>query len=476
MDGETVRRSGRARAPNKKYANDIRDFSPDPEVEEQITVPIDDTGKDADFNVDAVERAEEEVIQSDDSDSSVRTPVGEGNTDDESKAPDTTPKPGEFGRRFIFKHSGQSLAKSKSKPHEDFHTRGHSFNDKATSARSQVVLLAGHDEADASALRWSVIKWANEISVPKNMANPSGAGGMAHHPLYTLEMRHAEAEESHKWYDGEGGRTLMQAAQRVQSLEPNDSQRYYPTCYDEQRFLHGPYDAQAMYAAQPMQPAPLHLTWRTESHTPEEATQSEHYELSHQGWLLNLGARPRRMAWAPHHSGDKQYLAISTSKDPPTGQKNLSAFVPTSEYPACIQMWAFAASAVKNGYRTMDVQTSPMLIHAICSDWGSAKELSWNPASFDHKKQDNLIRLGLLGGIWSDGFVRILDVWVPNGGSDSHQVHGEDCLNGLALEAWVDVLTLSSQIQWRGICSKAGIHCVHLLDLDLTYEDRSRLR
>ena len=483
MEGPSVRRSGRARVPNRKYANDIRDFSPDPELVEQLSKPVDDSDKDADFSAEtalAEEAAEEEeqegeddeVTQSDESDSSIQTPVGENNTDIVSKVSELIPKPKEFGSNVLSKHNRQFTAKSKPKLAEDSHIRGHPFNEKATSTRNQVLLLAGNDQADVSALRSSIAKWANEISVPKQTPNSNGAGGMAHHPLYTAQVRLAEVEESCKWYGEGGGKALMRNAQRVQSLEPEDYQQYYPKRHDEQRFLHGPYDAQAMYAARPMQPAPLHLTWNTGSSAVQEAFQGQHRELSHHGWLLSLGARPRRLAWAPHRSGDKQYLAISTSKNPPSDQQNLSVFVPMGKYAACIQIWAFAASKIEDGYRSMDSQVRPQLVHAICSDWGSAKELSWNPAACDHEEQEDQIRLGLLAGIWSDGFVRVLDVWTSKESSDYHQAHGWCRLPVLPWKG----LTWCSQVQWSGVCSKASIHCVHLLELDYPEQDRSWLR
>jgi transcription factor C subunit 6 len=134
------------------------------------------------------------------------------------------------------------------------------------------------------------------------------------------------------------------------------------------------------------------------------------------GWNFNLGSRIQEAQWAPNEEGNTQYLAVAveqklttTEKQPALKDPNAPAFTATPSFPTSIQIWAFRS--LSNG--DLDYLTPPRLEQVICADWGAPKALRWCPVGISasaNSSDGNVVHLGLLAGIWSDGKVRILDV------------------------------------------------------------------
>ena len=424
MDSTPVRRSGRIRVPNKKYAEDIRDFSPEPEPELSGDAPR-DSGEDEEFDVGAVEEAEDDVAQDEDSDPSVRTPVeDEDDDEDDDSGSVEVISVDPFRKRSATKRSKVGKSVRKPQAGEEYHVRGYLVAEKSITVKNQVAQLAGHDEQDAEPLRKAVFKWESIETLPTRAADKNGAGGMAHHPSYTTKKRRDEME-SWEWYDKHQGGIVMRKHQRLQPIKPKDARQFYPRFHDQHRFLYGPFDKQVMYHLSPMQAASLDHLWRTGLSDIDERSIDNAAEDDKRGWIINLGARPRCMAWTPKLRGDRQFLAISTFKHPPFDQRDRSAFAPIDKTPACVQIWSFTSSKRTSGYRSMDVDNSPKLVHAICTEWGPAVQLEWNPAARDPPQdQESEIWLGLLAGVWRDGFVRVLDIRIPRE-TDEVRTHGK---------------------------------------------------
>ncbi|KAK5095378.1 hypothetical protein LTR70_003542 [Exophiala xenobiotica] len=83
-----------------------------------------------------------------------------------------------------------------------------------------------------------------------------------------------------------------------------------------------------------------------------EAARQASTNVQHQGWIVNLGARPQCLAWAPAAS-DAQYLAVSfrcskAQRDAasPKPTKLAPAFSPSPDYPSHIQIWRIMALPV----------------------------------------------------------------------------------------------------------------------------------
>ncbi|PVI06090.1 hypothetical protein DM02DRAFT_610054 [Periconia macrospinosa] len=136
------------------------------------------------------------------------------------------------------------------------------------------------------------------------------------------------------------------------------------------------------------------------------------------GWVFNFGARIQEAQWAPNEEGHIQYLAVAVTQSPSKkpAYKTLEnpyapAFTAENPFPASIQIWAF--ESVGNG--GLDEKNSPQLENVICTDWGAVKIFRWCPVGTNSRvvqedENGEVVHLGLLAGIWSDGRLRILDV------------------------------------------------------------------
>ncbi|KAF2033702.1 hypothetical protein EK21DRAFT_86179 [Setomelanomma holmii] len=135
------------------------------------------------------------------------------------------------------------------------------------------------------------------------------------------------------------------------------------------------------------------------------------------GWLFNLGARIQDAQWATNEDGTTQHLAVAVEQRPTSGpqlkpmeQLKAPAFSATKPFPSSIQIWSFEAGT--NG--ELDSSKQPRLRLLICTDWGAPKQFRWCPVSAklstSQSDEQNVVHVGLLAGIWSDGRVRILDV------------------------------------------------------------------
>ncbi|KAJ4365995.1 hypothetical protein N0V95_000372 [Ascochyta clinopodiicola] len=138
------------------------------------------------------------------------------------------------------------------------------------------------------------------------------------------------------------------------------------------------------------------------------------------GWLLNLGSRIHDAQWMINEDGGTQYLAVAVeqkdmaSQQPlPMEQSTAPAFSATKPFAASIQIWAFEST--RTG--ALDPSKKPRLALVICTDWGAPKQLRWSPIKsndrdlpLDDGRTGDIVDVGLLAGIWSDGRVRVLNI------------------------------------------------------------------
>ncbi|KAJ8110612.1 hypothetical protein OPT61_g6587 [Boeremia exigua] len=138
------------------------------------------------------------------------------------------------------------------------------------------------------------------------------------------------------------------------------------------------------------------------------------------GWLLNLGARVQDAQWMTNEDGDTQYLAVAVEQKDQVGQQTAPmeqptapAFSATKPFAASIQIWAFEST----GSHALDPSKQPRLALVICTDWGAPKQFRWSPIG-PHDREihlggNDIVDVGLLAGIWSDGRVRVLNIEIP---------------------------------------------------------------
>ncbi|CAI6340124.1 unnamed protein product [Periconia digitata] len=234
---------------------------------------------------------------------------------------------------------------------------------------------------------------------------PSRSQGSLMRSFYLAEdARMKEIKITREWYKN-SGQAAFSSGQQTQILTGEEWKPYmYNTGPETMDLLMGDATAPKLYtlkkgefmkAAEPFAP-----------------------NTNRRGWIFNLGARIHEAQWAPNEEGRTQYLAVaveqkSTKKSPDMFENSSApAFTATGTFPASIQIWAF--ESLENG--DMDPEKAPRLEHVICTDWGAPKRLAWSPIGPDdeavHRYDENgeVVRLGLLAGIWSDGKLRIIDI------------------------------------------------------------------
>ncbi|KAK5949794.1 hypothetical protein OHC33_009183 [Knufia fluminis] len=135
----------------------------------------------------------------------------------------------------------------------------------------------------------------------------------------------------------------------------------------------------------------------------------------HEGWLINLGARPQCLAWAPVRT-DGQYLAVSfkcskaqREAAPPKPNKLASAFSPSPDYPSHIQIWRMMASpgeADAAARFSHDSSCAPHLLQRICMKIGNILSFEWLPLATGNTTASDRSMVILS----SDGNIRIITI------------------------------------------------------------------
>ena len=436
-----ARRSGRVRKP-KKYSNDAFEgldilnsgsSSPVQELE-----PIDDSSEDEDFVEDAAKKARDDEEEEDEEEGKGYEEE-QGDEEDEEDQPrnedeardseieilsdgnvaDKTPKPSKRASR-----RKRRRTKGIPNPEDSFHSRG--LPPSRNFTRKQATnFLVGTDPRDVSQLLRSRSKWAEDITLPHKRPDKQGIGGMSYPVGYTKEKRLSEITNDWKWYNDSGGREAMALAQDKISIDMDSALEYYCRSPLSHKILLGPIKNQQIHDLSLRESLSLEHVWEVDSRSTEGNRSGKVALEKRNGWILNIGSRIRCMDWAPNQERNKQYLAIAASKKAPLGYPEHTPFKPSQPYAASIQIWAFASST-EHDYDLMKMTQTPYLVHVICTEWGSVQQIQWCPAARSSTVSDQqLDSIGLLAGIWSDGYLRILDIRINRSNCDPAQVHGE---------------------------------------------------
>ena len=425
-DPTPTRKSARGRVPNRKYSIDAFEgldlLSSDSEANAQGLLPqLDDTDEDQDFTAD---KAAEELDAAEGSDT-----IAE-NTSDESGAVTPTEEyedalsytsdveaietGGGLHEETTLKSLTSRGPKDKNLPKSDIHSRGvldpHVYQGKGVNLKH----LFGTNPNDLLNPMQSRDKWAGDSTFPTREANEYGSGGIDYPFAHSRESRQAEANEQWKWYYGHRGKFFIVEKQNMKALSSNEVAKYFPAySKPSHSFLMGPYGRQQLHTLALNRYIFLNQAWScSSSDAPKIAEDVASHRRS--GWILNLGAKVRCLDWAPNHNGIIQYLAITVTDIPRLSNPPNSAFAPSEQFPACVQIWAFTACKVLGYEDFFDSEKPPQLVHVICTEWGSVRQLRWCPITRESPDENahDKTSIGLLAGIWSDGCVRVLDVYL----------------------------------------------------------------
>lgn len=263
-----VRKSGRARQPNKKYGADtfagLDILSSASEEEVEAWKQLGDSENDEEFDesrvVEEAQDPEEDEISSAEAfsdGSGIATPVEESDDaadDDNDRAP-------EDGPPLKAHKANYSHLYRKRRPHEaGTHIRGiaESAAVKAKGSKADYnYALFGNAPKDLLHVARSRDQWADASTLPRR-PNESGSRGMRPFFSHTEEKRRMEATVGWDWYYVHGGRTHMATVQQSRPLSSEEGIRYVPRPPHPHRTVFmGPYGRQTRFDLSLFQPLAL---------------------------------------------------------------------------------------------------------------------------------------------------------------------------------------------------------------------------
>ena len=160
-------------------------------------------------------------------------------------------------------------------------------------------------------------------------------------------------------------------------------------------------------------PAPINVI--DSPQIPDNAAPSLAPDAHHQGWLINLGACPQCLAWAPVDS-DGQYLAVTLKctkaqreAAPVSPSKLAPAFSPSANYPSHVQIWrimALPGDPNSTARFSHDASCAPHLFQRLCFRFGDILQLEWVP----QPAQTAISPIRSMVILSSDGNIRLITV------------------------------------------------------------------
>jgi len=431
----SVRRSRRSQVPNKKYTNDLSDeindiLGSDSEVDANASS---DEANDEEFDEqDAIAAAQDEIdIEEDQSDVEVaRSSAGEDAVDiDADYEQDLVEfeKPSarrekKSKREILTVEELSNLpafdprATKPSRYDALHHTRGIIELGHRDTRQKQIITSFGYGTEDLAAYIRTRGKWYDQIALPTAVPNPkSGLGGLTYSFFYPETKRDKERNSGWQWYYVKGGYEAFKRNQNTAPLPLKQSYNFRPAPTSRCNLIYGSIVQPKYLRLSPGQAINLASAFESKA------------EGRKNGFLLNIGWRVQCLEWIPNQSGNKQYLCISVLRSSYQDHTDFlkdtdrihgsKAFTPSPRYRSCMEVWEFDA----NGE---DALQDPRCRAIFSWDWGDLKRMQWCPVPTppDRLRSDSgKILLGLLAGIWSDGYIRVLDLSLSGGGIDSIQ-------------------------------------------------------
>jgi transcription factor C subunit 6 len=280
---------------------------------------------------------------------------------------------------------------------------------------SRVLYSVGPANDDIVAHTRCRDKWIDQPTLPTRKPKNGDIGGLGYSYFYPQERRRKEAIEGWEWYYGQGCRKVFSKEQISTFFTPKDTNSLIErTLKSSDPFLVGPNSAPKLVEGlKPLASFDTGPNWDKDGiASPKNA------------WIFNAGARVQCMEWAPNQTGRSQYLAVATMNDSKLSNYP-NAYTASDSYQTCLQIWEFAAlhSDVEAGHK-IDYSMSPTPRFIISFAWGGLKKLKWCPVpdrEMEGASDAQLIRLGLLAGVWEDGKVRVLDLTFARSNDDRPQ-------------------------------------------------------
>jgi transcription factor C subunit 6 len=429
------RRSGRASLPNKNYSNDVpaeiralfsSDSESDPAEESEET-------EDDEFDEqDAVAAAEDEQdLEEDESvigagHSSASESVGNADADFGDDIVDfSMPSSRKVKRQKIdafrnsglpsFNRRGADLAQSAT------HSRGLTESHHGDSREKQILYSIGPGTEDLAAYIRTRDKWGNQGPLPSRKASltKDGKGGLAYSFYYLEKKRKKEADKGWEWYYENEGHSVFKRDQKIVEISFNDIRNFSPLINYRCNLIYGPTRNQKYYNLEAFHALRLKDCWNEKPH---------YQNLSKEGFIIPVDGKVQCLEWIPNQNALVQYLCTVAQR---TSFQDANKFtndvnsiqeakaVASPPYRSCMQIWELKSISQRNSF-------APYLRANIAWDWGELKRMQWCPVPVPNSPPDleeQQVYLGLMAGIWADGFIRVLDLSL----TENHD-HKQECL------------------------------------------------
>ncbi|KAI4745023.1 hypothetical protein E4T50_04658 [Aureobasidium sp. EXF-12298] len=427
------RKSGRRRLPSKKYTVDAFEGL---DIDDGAPLPTEtlDDNEDDDFHVDPNASPEPP-----DDDLSVDGAAEEEDDDgedyqsrhdlvsDEELIADGSEVDAPTITRGFKRVKFDEIAKMKGDPR--YNPRGLLEPAARGSKELQRLFFFGPAKNDQMPALKSHYRWGAELTIPSHEENAGGFGGFKTSHYHGDAAMKAESEDGWEWYEQKGGKESFNHHQKSTFLAPEKARVYIsPAALKVCKLLMGPYKRQSLFELKLHESIDLNDPWIPESSSADTPAPAQDVKSLRNGWMINLGEKVQHLEWAPNLEGSRQFLAVTTSSlmgSDPEEQKFAApyapAFAPRPPSKSSIQIWEFRVTLQGR----IDTVFAPFLRKVICSEWGDVKTFKWcpMPRKSSPEQPSERMNLGILAGIWADGALRVLDVFVQ--GKDAEETEYE---------------------------------------------------
>ncbi|KAH8423849.1 uncharacterized protein LDX57_001606 [Aspergillus melleus] len=437
-----TRRSNRQSGPRTKYTNDpfeiagvsdeskAEDSNPSRKKGKGVATSPQDSSSDEDFKDDG-NGQEENSDENEDDDDEEMIPDEEDDDEDDEDAMSVDSEGGRTGpgKKNLKKPLAQpNRAKQRNRGPAmpapgDTHSRGVWNPTEHVGKVEHLRVTFGTDERDLLAVVHARDQWSggadSTLPTRSSLNRAQKASGYKYGLTFGTEPEDLKRESTRgwDWYYADEIQERFRKRQRIEEIEEDEARRVYMPLPKEQdhTVLIGPVDDdQTRFQLAQHESANFGDAWD------EGKGSARPKKKKRQGWIINMGQRVKNMAWVPNQPGLTQYLAMAApireEQKKPYGDPSKSsapAFTPSPPYPCALQLWMFKAAKQESFTKTLDMTFKPRLRLALCTDWGDLKKMAWCPMARDPRdedEEDDLRNVGLLAGIWGDGYLRVIDV------------------------------------------------------------------
>lgn len=252
-------------------------------------------------------------------------------------------------------------------------------------------LLYGPQPEHLNIIRQLLQKWFRSHTLPQK----SAGDGVMHSPWLAENYESRQNYGSRAWYDKY--RAAKSHLQSLRRIRPDHAEMFRPSG-DQLICLTGPSTSQNQFRMHYGVGVPI-----SEAGEPQaEAQPASESPTFPKAWMLDTGAIPTAISWAPMTGHTEQFLAICTVPHSDQSYKDADAPVedPDAKKNGSLQIWAIPCHKGNDGHAR--------LLQLYSFDWGRPQTIQWCPTISPDETQ-----IGMLAILCRDGQARVIEVPKP---------------------------------------------------------------